>query len=182
MTSSDAANLFGSGESASNAISITDGPNSIDADVDVEDIDDDKMLEVNSAIAVEKEIAADTIGTVFAATKQHFLPYVEECTLVLVTLLPHYYEGIRKSATDSLMQMIRTFYELSDPQPWQPGYALVRVFVSSIAYGTGLLKKAMCSQAVPLHQNVKDLIGHILPPLLEMYESEDDKYVFYQLC
>lgn len=39
----------------------------------------------------------------------------------------------------------------------------------------------MCSQAVPLHQNVKDLIGHILPPLLEMYESEDDKYVFYQL-
>lgn len=47
------------------------------------------MLEVNSAIAVEKEIAADTLGTVFAATSCHFLPYVEKSALELVGLLPH---------------------------------------------------------------------------------------------
>ncbi len=30
---------------------------------------------------------------------------------------------------------------------------------------------------MPLDQRVKELITHIIPPLLEMYESEDNKYV-----
>ena len=30
-------------------------------------------------------------------------------------------DGIRKSATDSLLEIVRSFYELSDPQEWQPG-------------------------------------------------------------
>jgi hypothetical protein len=83
------------------------------------------MLEVNSAIAVEKEIAADTIGTLFAATRDHFLPFVEPCALELVNLLTHYYEGIRKSATDSLLEMVRTFYELSGAPDWVPGATVV---------------------------------------------------------
>lgn len=116
-------------------------------------ITSDKLFEVNSAIAVEKEIAADTIGTIFAATGQPFLQYVEQCVLELINLLPHYYEGIRKSATDSILEIIRTFYKLSDPQDWRPGLAI----------------------STPLHQNVKDLINHALPKLLEMYETEDDK-------
>lgn len=78
-------------------------------------------MDVNSAIAVEKEIAADTIGTLFAATQAHFLAFVEQCTLELVALLPHYYEGIRKSATDSLLEIVRTFYDLSDHEDWVPG-------------------------------------------------------------
>lgn len=102
---------------------------------------------------MEKEIAADTIGTVFAATGQHFLPYVEPSVLELINLLTHYYEGIRKSATESILEIIKTFYKLSEPQDWQPGLAI----------------------AVPLHQNVKDLIAHALVPLLDMYETEDDK-------
>ena len=79
------------------------------------------MLEVNSAIAVEKEIAADTIGTLFAATRNHFFPYVEPSALELVNLLDHYYEGIRKSATDSLLEIVRTFYELSGAPDFVPG-------------------------------------------------------------
>ena len=90
-----------------------------------EDIDLDKLLDVNSAIAVEKEIAADTIGTLFVATRAHFLPFVESTTLELVGLLPHYYEGIRKSATESLLQTVRTFYELSEPAEWQPSATVV---------------------------------------------------------
>jgi hypothetical protein len=95
------------------------------ASVELEDIDLDKMMDVNSAIAVEKEIAADTIGTLFAATQGHFFPFVEQCTLELVALLPHYYEGIRKSATDSLLEIMRTFYDLSDHKEWQPGAVVV---------------------------------------------------------
>jgi hypothetical protein len=105
-------------------------------EIDVEDVDLDKMLDVNSAIAVEKEIAADTIGTLFAATQVHFLPFVEQCTLELVGLLPHYYEGIRKSATDSLLEIVRTFYELSKPDEWQPGFTVVSHTLPSFARRT----------------------------------------------
>ena len=114
---------FASGTSPSNAIKIFDESHA-NLTVD-EDVELDKLLDVNSAIAVEKEIAADTIGTIFIATRAHFLPFVESCTLELVGLLPHYYEGIRKSATDSLLQIVRTFYELGDPAEWQPSVTVV---------------------------------------------------------
>jgi len=121
---------FASGSSPSNAITISDDTDvNGNPSIEIEDVDIDKMLDVNSAIAVEKEIAADTIGTVFAATRNHFLPFVEQCTLELVQLLPHYYEGIRKSATDSLLEIVRTFYELSDHQEWLPGAKVVSDFV-----------------------------------------------------
>lgn len=92
--------------------------------MDDEEVNIDDLLDVSSGIYIEKEIAADTIGTIFAATKSHFLPYVEQCTLELLGLLNHFYEGIRKSATDSLLEIIRTFYDLSEPAEWQPGYAV----------------------------------------------------------
>ena len=133
-----------------------------DAHVNIDDddgVDIDKLLDVNSTICIEKEIAADTIGTIFAATRQHFLPYVEQCTIELVGLLPHYYDGIRKAATESLLEIIRSFYEIRAPAEWQPGQAV----------------------PVPLDQQVKDLIEHILPPMFEMYETEDNKYVSF-LC
>jgi len=112
---SDAASAFSSGSSPVHAL---------DVDVnglEMEDLDADKIMDVNSAIAVEKEIAADTIGTLFAATQSHFLPFVEQCTLELISLLTHYYEGIRKSATDSLLEIVRTFYDLSEHEEWVAG-------------------------------------------------------------
>ena len=140
---------FASGLTPSSAIAVTDD---INVDDDAEP-DIDKLLDVNSTICIEKEIAADTIGAVFASTREHFLPYVEETTLELIGQLPHYYDGIRKSATDSLLEIIRTFYELSNPPEWQPGYSNIQ----------------------PLEPKVKEIINHIIPSLLEMYESEDNK-------
>lgn len=126
MSSAELSEAFASGESASSAINITDRDGNGNPQMELEDIDVDKLLEVNSAVAVEKEIAADTVGTIFEATKNHFFPFVEQCTMELIALLPHYYEGIRKSALDSLLQIMRTFYSLSDPQEWQPGALVVR--------------------------------------------------------
>lgn len=83
----------------------------------------------------------------------HFLPFVEQSTIELVAQLSHYYDGIRKAATESLLEIVRTFYDIQNPAEWQPGQAVV----------------------VPLDQNVKDLIEHVLPPMFEMYESEDNK-------
>jgi importin-4 len=88
---------------------------------DVIDVDSDSvaMMGVNSAIdGVEKEKQPrPLVSTLFAATQIHFLPYVEPCTLTLVDLLTHDYKGIRKSAVDSLLEIIRTFYDLSDHEP-----------------------------------------------------------------
>ncbi|KNZ74647.1 putative importin subunit beta-4 [Termitomyces sp. J132] len=116
----DASSAFASGSSPASAITAGDA----DTSVELEDVNLDKLMDVNSAIAVEKEIAADTIGTLFAACKAHFFPYVEQ-----------------------------TFYDLSDPQEWKPG----------------------ANVAVPLSSSVKELVGHVLIPLLEMYETEDNK-------
>jgi hypothetical protein len=119
---SDAASAFSSGSSPVHAPAAGDDASEA---IDIDDLDFDKLMDVNSAIAVEKEIAADTIGTLFATTQGHFLGFVEQCTLELVALLPHYYEGIRKSATDSLLEIVRSFYELSDHEEWVPGSGAV---------------------------------------------------------
>lgn len=121
VTVSDAT-AFASGSSSATAISVEDGT----TDSGEVEIDLEKALEVNSAVAVEKEIAADTLGTLFAATREQFLPFVEQTALELITLLSHYYEGIRKSSTDSLLKIIRTFYDLSGQSEWQPGARVVR--------------------------------------------------------
>lgn len=110
---------FSSGSSPANAISVEDGTEEVEIDLE-------KALEVNSAVAVEKEIAADTLGTLFVATREQFLPFVEQTALELIALLPHYYEGIRKASTDSLLKIIRTFYDLSGQPEWQPGASVVR--------------------------------------------------------
>ena len=139
---------FASGTSPSTAINV-------DGSDEETVVDLDKILDVNSTICIEKEIAADTIGELFRYTKAHFLPFVEQCTIELVSQLNHYYDGIRKSACDSLLAIVRIFYSLSQPQEWVPGQVV----------------------QIPLEPRVKELIGHVLPPLLDMYETEDNKYV-----
>lgn len=129
----EAATAFASGSSPANAITVPDETDvNGNPSIEIEDLDLDKMMDVNSAIAVEKEIAADTIGTLFAATQLQFLPFVESCTLELIALLPHYYEGIRKSATDSLLEIVRTFYDLSDHEEWVPGFNSVSPFLTEM--------------------------------------------------
>ena len=111
-----------------------------DLEEDIEDETDLDALEkmfsnVNSAVAIEKEVAADTIGELFAATKAAFVPYIEQTLPVLVELLDHYYEGIRKSAIGSLFAFIKTIYDLSEPQEWIPGGVVVSpysIFVWSV--------------------------------------------------
>ncbi|KAF8329441.1 ARM repeat-containing protein [Cantharellus anzutake] len=129
-------------------------------DVDDDDFDDEKALAVNSAIAVEKEIAADTLGTIFTYTKEAFLPYLEPATKELLELLDHYYEGIRKSATTSLIEFIDVFQSLAGLPQWQSGLPL----------------------KVPLPETVKQLIDTSMKAFLEMWETEDDKSVVSILC
>ena len=149
-SNSDAVISFASGASPATAIPVDTNQQ---LDVEDLDVDIDKLLDVNSTICIEKEIAADTIGALIASTARHFLPYVEQCTVELIGQLPHYYDGIRKSATESLLEIVRSFYDLSGAAEWKAGAEVV----------------------VPLDERVKQLVGHVLPPLLDMYETEDNK-------
>ncbi|ORY33044.1 putative importin beta-4 subunit [Naematelia encephala] len=155
-----AAEAFSTGAGSSKAATV--GDEDITGDEDDPDLDalEAMFSKVNSAVAIEKEVAADTIGELFAATKAAFMPYIEECVQVLIDLLDHYYEGIRKSAVGALFSFIKTTYELSEPQEWVPG---------------GIVK-------VPFHQDVKKLVDHILPKLFETWQTEDDRSVVILLC
>ena len=151
------------GETADNAAEAYGTGSSSKAALDEEDLEDETDLDlmekmfsnVNSAVAIEKEVAADAIGELFGATKSAFMPFVEESMSVLIELLDHYYEGIRKSAIGSLFAFIKTLYELSEPQDWVPG-GVVRV---------------------QFHPDVKKAVDHILPTIFETWKTEDDKLV-----
>lgn len=113
---------FNSG-SASGSVNLDGNDESEDED-DYEDLDD--MLKVNSEVAIEKEISAEVLGQVFEATREAFLPYLDQAIECLMKLLMHYYEGIRKAALSSLFSIIRTYYEMSDPVDWQENVSVIR--------------------------------------------------------
>ena len=81
---------------------------------------------------------------------------MEQCILELIGLPSHYYEGIHKSALKSLLKVIRVFYNLTDSESWTPGI----------------------NNAAALDSHAQELTNLVLLALLEMYETEDNKYVY----
>ncbi|KAJ2213540.1 hypothetical protein EV179_003765 [Coemansia sp. RSA 487] len=129
---------------------------------DEDDDDDSENLpfNVNTAVADEKEVAADAAGELFANATEGFLPYVEDIAKELVELLGHYSDTARKSAVVALFAFIRTFNAMSKPEPWKPGVPL----------------------RVPIDDNTMSMIKVVLPALLQVWEDEDDKLVVIQIC
>lgn len=81
-----------------------------------------KRVQVNSALAM-KDFVADTIGTVLSLLKgPQFLPYIELC--VLKPLPPSIRRGYPKECDRGILEIIKSFYDLSDPQDWQPRLAI----------------------------------------------------------
>lgn len=100
----------------SGSVSLENG----DEDEDDEEFEDiDGLMNINSEVAIEKEISAEVLGQVFEATREAFLPFLDGSIQALLRLLMHYYEGIRKAAVNALFTTIKTFYEMSDPAEWQ---------------------------------------------------------------
>lgn len=136
-----------------------DNENAGGDDDDGEDTEEQNYV-FRSAIADEKEVAADTIGELFRHTRSAFLPYVEQSVKVLLVLLPHMSEGVRKASSSALFAFVRTFYSLSNTGEWKAGLPV----------------------AVPLHDNVAQLNALVLPAVLSALEDEDDKMVVVQIC
>ncbi|KIO18208.1 hypothetical protein M407DRAFT_226188 [Tulasnella calospora MUT 4182] len=150
------------------------------------DNDPATAISVNSAIAIEKEIAADTMGTIFSHTRNHFLPWLEQCTIALIDQLNHYYEGIRKSALISLFQFLRSFHGLSNSPLWEPGANLQdpdadeddepleeqAEFDSVLISATGDLVSAL---ATVLGQDFAQVFGTFLPLIAKYTRSNTDR-------
>lgn len=122
-------------------------------DADVDDTEEELKYVFKSAIADEKEVAADTIGELFQHTRGAFLPYVEPSVKELVELSSHMAEGVRKATCAALFNFLRTFYSISNAPEWQPGLPV----------------------AVPLHENVARLNALIMPTILTNWADEDEK-------
>ncbi|KAI8973597.1 armadillo-type protein [Mycotypha africana] len=126
-----------------------------------DDLEDDfENFNFNSAIADEKEFAVDALGELFANTKSHFLPYVEPSLEELQKLTGHLYEGVRKSANQSLFTFVKTVYTMSNPGPWTVGIPVTYT----------------------VHENVKSLIQTVVPMTIELWKEEDDRSTAAQIC
>jgi len=131
-----------------------------------EDMDDEEAEEkanqlftTSTAIAEEKEFAAECLQEIFAATKQSFLPYFEQSIEILKQLLEHEFEGVRKSACNSLISIITTCYEMSNPEKWQPGLPV----------------------KVPINKDVATLISQIMPKIVVVLGDEEDKVLVMEV-
>ncbi|KAI8325113.1 ARM repeat-containing protein [Martensiomyces pterosporus] len=136
-----------------------DDDSNANGDVD-DDEEEDAGFNVSTAIADEKEIAADAAGELFASTTTGFLPYVQDTAKELIELLEHYSDTTRKSALVALFTYIRTFNKMANPEQWKAGVPL----------------------RVPVDENTDSMIKLVLPALVKMWEDEDDKLVVTQIC
>ncbi|KAF9432023.1 hypothetical protein BGZ76_011403, partial [Entomortierella beljakovae] len=131
-----------------------------DGDEDGDDTAEDLNYIFRSAVADEKEVAADTIGEFFQHTRSAFLPYVEPSVKELINLTTHMSDGVRKASCGALFNFLRTFYKLSNSEQWKAGLPA----------------------SVPLHDNVSQLNALVMPAILATWEDEDDKMVVVQIC
>ncbi|KAF9105739.1 hypothetical protein BGX29_011522 [Mortierella sp. GBA35] len=128
-------------------------------ELDGEEGEEDSYM-YKSAVADEKEVAADTIGELFQFTGSTFLPYVESTVKELLELSTHLADGVRKASCRSLFNFLRAFYKLSNSQEWKAGLPV----------------------AVPLHENVAQLNSLVMPAILSVWDEEDEKMVVFQIC
>lgn len=110
-------------------------------------------VRINSSIAEEKETAADSLGSIFAATTTAFLPYVQESTNTLKSLLEHNNDSVRSRARGSLFHFLHTIHKMSNPQEWVAGLPV----------------------QVPVHENVVSMNEIVVESVLGMMENEFDK-------
>lgn len=147
------------GDGTITGFGVPDEDEEDDGFVDMEELAN-SFLNVSTAVAIEKEVAADSLGELFQHTRGAFLPYVERATEELISLTSHFYQGIRKSAIATLFTFINTLYELSDSPDWVPGVQV----------------------KVPLNPDVQKIVQLIVPNIMEAWEAEDDRTAAIEIC
>jgi len=91
--------------------------------------DDDEWDDLGgvSAVAMEKEIAAEVLGDIITHTKNQFMPYLEDIVTKLLELANHDYEGVRKASLGTLWRTYACIFGMAEDggmQKWQAGLPL----------------------------------------------------------
>lgn len=96
-----------------------------DEDLDQVGLDDEeitaKLMEkfsVNSGVAVEKEVALETLSEIIVGTKGSFAPYLQTAIKETTQLTDHFYDGIKKAALVVLWKAFITFYKIANLPKW----------------------------------------------------------------
>ncbi|KAF2091370.1 ARM repeat-containing protein [Saccharata proteae CBS 121410] len=103
-----------------------DDDNVVDAD---EEDDDDNWSDLGAvtAVAMEKEIAVEVVGDVLSYTRRNYLPHVQKTIEIVLQLVNHSYEGVRKSAIGTLWRAYACIWGLAEGDgmaKWQAGVPL----------------------------------------------------------
>lgn len=124
-----ASKIVSMGGANGETIDINGAIANMDDDDDDEEEDDDiwESLSAVNAIALEKEVAADTIGELLAHCRKGFLPYLERAVTILAGKATHMYEGVRKAAVTTLWRAYAALWQISEENgmgKWQKGLPL----------------------------------------------------------
>lgn len=118
------------GLEGSTKISLSN-PGELDIPIDDEDYEDEddlwEELDSVNALALEKEVAAETLGEILSNCKRGFVPYLSKVVSILASKTEHPYEGVRGNAIGTLYRAYATFFQLSEEESntkWEPGLPL----------------------------------------------------------
>lgn len=126
----EAADLLGQEVTiAGKKIKVAAANNDDDDELDMDGDDEDEWNDLGAvtAVAMEKEIAVEVIGDVLTHTRGDFLPYFQQSIEVVLSLVEHTFEGVRKSSIGTLWRAYACLWALAEDSgmaKWQPGLPL----------------------------------------------------------
>lgn len=152
---------------AGKKIKVADVSDDDDTHLDMEDDEDDEDdwddLGAVTAVAMEKEIAVEVIGDVMTHTRANFLPFFQQSIEVVLPLVEHTFEGVRKSAIGTL---------------WR-GYACLW----GMAEDNGMAKwEAGLPLKVQATEDIMKLANLVMTATLTLWQDEIDRYVHTPPC
>jgi len=158
-------------------------------DLDTFDEDDDwEELAAVTAVALEKEVAIDSIGEILAHCTNGFLPYLEKTVEILVDKTQHMYEGVRKSAIDSLWRAYAALWQVQGDQmaKWEPGLPLKVTPTKELVHlGTVVINCTLALWKEEEDREVVTAIGHNIGEVLKMCGpailSDNDGHIILEL-
>ena len=130
-------------------------------DIDPEEEDEDAWDDITATtpLSLEKEIAVEVIGDLVTHTKSAFLPFFEKTIEMVMPLVEHPYEGVRKSCISTLHRSYAMLFAIAEETgqiaKWQPGLPL---------------------QVEPAKE-VKKFGEILMTATIKMWSEEDDRYV-----
>jgi hypothetical protein len=129
-----------------------------EAAMDADDDDEWDDLGGVSAVAMEKEIAAEVFGDIITHTRAEYMPYLENTVTKLLELVEHEYEGIRKAALGTLWRTFACLFGMAEGggmQKWTPGLPL----------------------AIEPPAELKKLANLVMMATMSVWQDEMDRYV-----